>query len=200
MRGLLQSLLVGIMLTTGAAWAQNSDIFRSPILTIDQDRLFEQTRPGADRVAALEAAAAELAAENRRIEAELAEEERVLADERADMSVEEFTERAEDFNQRVQMIRAQQDEKARAFNIQRDEARQAFFAEVGDILSQIVVERGAVIVLDLRDVFLSADQIDITDDAITRVNAAFDPDPPQEDGQGDGTTQEQAQPEAPADQ
>ena len=42
-------------------------------------------------------------------------------------------------------------------------------------------ERGAVIVLDLRDVFLSADQIDITEEAIERVNATLQP---AEDGDG----------------
>ena len=37
-----------------------------------------------------------------------------------------------------------------------------------------LTERGALIVLDRRDVFLSADRIDITDEAIERVNANAD--------------------------
>lgn len=180
MRGLLRFLALVAGIAAGAATAQQTDRLLSPILTIDQDRLFEQTRPGADLLQALESAAGVLAAENRRIELELAEEERTIAEERASMTVEEFAQRADAFDQRVQAIRAEQDEKARAFNTQREQARQEFFVEVGDILSQIVVERGAVIVLDLRDVFLSADQIDITDEAIARVNAAFDETEPEE--------------------
>ena len=42
-----------------------------PILTIDQDRLFAETRPGETVNAELEAKAAALAEENSRIEAEL---------------------------------------------------------------------------------------------------------------------------------
>ena len=43
---------------------------------------------------------------------------------------------------------------------------------IAALISEIVRERGALIVLDRRDVFLSADRIDITDDAIARINAA----------------------------
>ena len=56
----------------------------------------------------------------------------------------------------------------------RETMRQEFFAEVADIIAGIVRERGAIIVLDRREVFLSADGIDITDEAIARVNALGD--------------------------
>ena len=49
------------------------------------------------------------------------------------------------------------------------------FNDIAALISEIVRERGALIVLDRRDVFLSADRIDITDDAIARINAASDP-------------------------
>ena len=181
MRWLLSAFALGALVAAGAADAQTRDVLFSPILTIDQDRLFEQTRAGADRAQALEAAAAELAAENRRIEAELAAEERLLAETRESMPADEFAAAADAFDQKVQAIRAEQNRKAVAFGAQRDEVRQEFFAEVGDVLSSIVRERGAVIVLDLRDVFLSADQIDITEEAIERVNATLQP---AEDGDG----------------
>ena len=52
----------------------------------------------------------------------------------------------------------------------RDEARQDFFSEVAEIVSNVVREKGALVVIERREVFLSADTIDITDEAIQRVN------------------------------
>ena len=143
-----------------------------PILTIDQDRLFSETRLGADQSDAVEAEAQELAEENQRIEAELTTEERELTELRATLPADEFRALAEAFDEKVQRIRGEQDEKARAVSRARDASRQQFFSDVGDIISDIVRERGALVVLDRRDVFLSADSIDITEEAIARVNNA----------------------------
>ena len=60
--------------------------------------------------------------------------------------------------------------KARQFNRQSDDARAAFFNEIAAILSDIVREKGALVVIDRRDGFLSADRIDSTDEAIARIN------------------------------
>lgn len=141
-----------------------------PVLTIDQDRLFSETRLGAEALAELEREAQLLAAENARIEGSLIAEERSLTEQRAVLDTEAFRVLADEFDARVQQFRAEQDEKARQLNRRRDEARAAFFNEVAVILSDIVSEKGAVIVIDRRDVFLSADRIDITDEAIERVN------------------------------
>lgn len=144
----------------------------SQILTIDQDRLFSETQLGVDTLAALEEQAQALAAENQRIEAELIAEERDLTEKRAELDPEAFRELANAFDERVQQFRAEQDEKVRQLNRSRDEARSRFFRDVATIISGIVREKGAVVVVDRRDVFLSADSIDITDEAIRRVNEA----------------------------
>ncbi|MEM7720437.1 MAG: OmpH family outer membrane protein [Pseudomonadota bacterium] len=142
----------------------------SPVLTVDQDRLFSETRLGAEALAELEREAQLLAAENARIEDALIAEESLLTEQRATLDADEFRTLADEFDSRVQQFRTEQDEKARQLNRQRDEARAAFFNEIAVILSDIVSEKGAVIVIDRRDVFLSADRIDITDEAIERVN------------------------------
>ena len=145
-----------------------------PILTIDQDRLFAETRPGETLNAELEAKAAVLADENSRIEAELIGRERELTDQRPTLPPDEFRALADEFDADVQRIRAEQDEKARQIARERETARQQFVNDVAGIISGIVRERGALVVLDRRDVFLSADRIDITDEAILRINAADD--------------------------
>ena len=151
----------------GAAAQQNA-----PILTIDQDRLFAETSLGAAAIQRLEVEAQRLASENQRIEGELIAEERELTEKRAELPAEEFRELANAFDTRVQQIRTEQDEKARLLTRQRDEARSTFFRDAAGIISEIVRARGALVVIDRRDVFLSADTIDITDEAIERINEA----------------------------
>lgn len=143
-----------------------------PVLTIDQDRLFSETRLGAETRAELERQAQELAAENTKIENALIAEESELTERRESLPPDDFRGLADAFDERVQRLRAEQDEKARQLNRRRDEARAEFFNEIAVILSEIVREKGALVVIDRRDVFLSADRIDITDEAIARINEA----------------------------
>jgi Skp family chaperone for outer membrane proteins len=169
----------------GAAETQDLITVPSPILTIDQERLFAETQLGRQRGGEIAAAAEALAAENRRIEEELRAEEIALTERRAMMSVEEFSALADAFDQKVQSFRASQDAKFRALAEREAQARQLFFVEVGEILSEIVREEGAVVIIDRRNVVLSADRIDITDEAIARINAAAEAADDVGDGDGD---------------
>ena len=62
-------------------------------------------------------------AENRRIEAELTAEERTLTEIRDDLSPVQFRARAAAFDEKVQRLRREQDEKARALGQTDEEAR-----------------------------------------------------------------------------
>jgi len=165
------ALLAALTLSAPPLPAQDAAGAPTPILTVDQDRLFLETRPALRGSAEIEAEALALAEENRRIEAELSAEERDLTERRPGLTPQEFTELADAFDAKVQRIRIEQDRKARTLAIRQEEARQAFLVEIGGILSEIVRERGAAVVLDRRDVFLSAERVDITDELIERVNA-----------------------------
>lgn len=155
----------------------------SPVLTIDQEALFERSAFGRRTQAEFEEASAALAAENRRIETELEAEERRLTAERPGMDPAQFRELAAAFDERVVEIRRTQDQKARELARRPEEARQEFFRAAVPILTELVRERGAVAILDSRAVILSAEAIDITEQAISRIDA----------GLGDGA----AQPETP---
>ncbi len=173
-RARLVSAFVAIGIILGLPMAAQEGPFSipPPILTIDQDRLFAETQPGETVNAELEDKAAALAEENARIEAELIEREQTLTDQRPSLPPDEFRALADEFDADVQRIRAEQDEKARRLNQERETARQNFVGDVAGIISGIVRERGALVVLDRRDVFLSADSIDITGEAIVRINEA----------------------------
>ena len=141
-----------------------------PILTIDSDRLFEESTYGQQTIEELEARGAELAAENRRIEAELEEEEQELTELRPTMEPAEFRTLADDFDTRVQEIRRTQDSKSRALNTELEERRVVFLNSAVPILEQLMRETGAAVVLEMRTVFISSNSIDVTPVAIERLN------------------------------
>lgn len=146
---------------------------RSPVVTVDQDRLFEESAWGRRVVAEVERRSAALAAENRAIEEDLVAEEQELTDLRPEMEPDAFRARATDFDERVQRLRSEQDAKAVALAEFREAEQQRFFAAVGDVLTEVVTERGAVAVLDRRAIILSIESIDITDEVIARVDTTL---------------------------
>jgi Skp family chaperone for outer membrane proteins len=173
------AIVAAWLLGAGAAFAQAQPApqveLPPPVLTIDADRLLAESAFGRALAAEVDTAARALADENRRIETDLLAEERDLTERRAMMSPDEFRPMADAFDEKVQRLRAEQDEKERALADLREEGRQRFFREAVPVLSEIVREQGALVLLDRRDVFLSADAIDITDIAIARIDAAVAP-------------------------
>jgi len=151
------------------------------ILTLDRERLFAQSRFGLDSLARELAASRALEAENNRIEAELIAEEQDLTDRRATLAPEEFSALASAFDARVERIRAEQDQKLRALTRARDEDRRYFQRAVIPVLGEILTEKRAAAILDTATVILSLSALDITDEAIARVDqvlAATAPPPP----------------------
>lgn len=170
MRALALALIATVALATVPAAAQD---IASPILVIDQERLFAESAFGARVIEEIERRSTELAAENREIEAALIAEEQDLTERRAELPSDEFRALADAFDAKVQQLRAQQDEKGRELARLRDAERQRFVAQIVPVLSEVVRERGAVVILDRRDVFLSAEAIDITEAAIARIDEAI---------------------------
>lgn len=155
----------------------NLGVVQSLILTIAPERLYSESAFGRRIASEIESEGAEIAAENRSIEAELTAEEKALTELRDTLPPADFRDRAAAFDEKVQRLRREQDEKARALGQKAEEARRALLTAVQPLLSQLMIESGAVAILDRRAVLLSVDAVDITDQAILRVDAQF----------GDGT-------------
>ncbi len=143
------------------------------VLTVDIDRLFSQSQFG-QRVAQSYATEREmLATENRRISDALREEELALTAQRAQMTPVVFRTEAEAFDEKAQSIRRAQDAKARALEDTLAQGRDQFLEVTRPILGQLMVDRGAFAILDRRSVLLSLGSIDVTEDAIVRIDAAI---------------------------
>lgn len=143
---------------------------QSGILTIQPDRLFSESAFGKRVAQEIEAEGAVLTAENRNIEAELRAEEQELTQRRRAMEVTAFRTLADAFDRKVQETRATQDQKLRDISRIGDVARREFFAASLPVLEQIMRETGAGAILDHSTVFLSADVVDITELAISRID------------------------------
>ena len=89
--------LILAWLTGWSATAQDIPL-SSPILTLDQERLFEGSGVSARVSSEVERLTQELADENRRIEAELVAEELELTEKRAELDPETFREMADAFD------------------------------------------------------------------------------------------------------
>lgn len=193
---LLRALAVALTLEPVVALAQGTDGLsmgqvRSPVLTIDPERLYAESLFGQRVAAEVRADAEALDRENQRIEAALTDEERSLTQRRPTMPIEEFRAAADDFDARVQAIREAQDAKERSLQQMLSEGQAAFLEAASPILGEIMLEAGAAVILDGRSVFLAVGAVDITDRAIAEVNARI----------GDGATAAPAPAEeAPADE
>ncbi len=182
------ALLIALCLPgAGAALAQENTLIRSPILSLDQDRMFAASDFGRRFDEALQADGARLEIENRRIESELEAEEKDLTQRRPAMSPEAFRALADAFDTKVQRIRTEQTAKARALALRTEEAQRQFIAAARPVLEQLMIDAGAVVIIDPRSVVMSRSAIDVTDEAIRRIN----------DSIGDGTDTGLTPPEAP---
>ena len=144
--------------------------FQSQVLTINQQRLFEDSEFGRSSLTRLEADSRTLQAEIRKIESDLEIEERLLTERRATLSPAEFQPLARAFDDKVEKIRAAWGAKDRDLKRQRDQDQQTFFETTVPILAELMQEMGAVLLVDQSTVVLSLDRVDITQTAIDRIN------------------------------
>ena len=138
----------------------------SPILTIDSDRVFQESAFGLRVAQEIEVEGAKLAAQNNTITADLEKEEKMLTAKRAGLAPDEFRVLADAFDEKVQKIRQEQAAKGRALNALFDQEREVFLTAAAPVLESLMRDAGAAVILDRRSVFVSASAVEITDDAI----------------------------------
>jgi Skp family chaperone for outer membrane proteins len=148
------------------------------VLTLDQDRLYRESRFGRAAIARIDAEENALIVENSKIFAVLEAEEKALTARRPTLEASEFSALATEFDTKAQGIRTAQDAKGAEIARKRQEDQRQFFDTALPILAQVMTELGAVAILDKQAIILSYDKIDMTDRAIARIDAQL----------GDGST------------
>ena len=170
----LVAALLGMLGPVSApAVAQETEGLRAPVLMLDRNRLFAESAFGKAAEARFEAESKALIAENLQLEQALETEERSLTDQRATLDAAAFQELATAFDEKTEAIRAAQDAKSRAITAKREQDRQQFLQAAVPVLGELMRESGAVAVFDKDMVILSLRGVDITDEAITLIDAAL---------------------------
>jgi len=162
----IRVFFVWLMLALPAAAQQSGP----PVLIVDSERLFFETAYGRNLTETLAAQAAALQAENDEIVDSLTQEERSLTLRRPEMTHEAFRAEAEAFDTKVQEVRRVRDAKNVDLQVATAQARAQFEDQVQGIIANIMLERGAAMVLEQRNVVLSVRAANITDDAIARID------------------------------
>ena len=179
-------LALGLMLAPLPGLAQDKPP-ALPVLTLDIERLFDDTLWGKAITAGLARESAALAAENSRIADDLIAEEKLLTERRAKLTPAAFRAEADAFDERATGIRAAQKAKAQALTQSFETARQAFFVASGPLIDEILTRRGAVMVLDRRAIIRGLEAADITGDLARLMDARLGTGPAVAPGQpGDG--------------
>ncbi|WP_299350421.1 OmpH family outer membrane protein [uncultured Shimia sp.] len=176
MKGFLRIAILLVAFASPAlsqSQSQSGALPQSPILAVDSERLFSESDFGQRVARDIEAEQSVLLAENRRIESELTTEEKRLTDLRKDMSSEDFQAIADAFDARVQDIRREQDAKGRAITEMRDRQQAVFIQAARPILIELMREAGAGMIIERRTILVSTDAVDITEQAIERLNRAI---------------------------
>ena len=163
-------LLVGVQ----SSAQDSSPVEVAPqILIVDRARMFAESSFGKASFEREGVAAMALEAENAGIQAELVAEEQELTDLRKTLSAAEFSARAVAFDEKVERIRAEQDAKVSEVARIRDEDGQTFQRAALPVLGKLMADRGAQVLLDRSAVILSLSLVDVTDEAIARLDAAL---------------------------
>ena len=158
----------------------------NPVVTVDLERLVSETQIGQYLTFQMNEQAQNLQAELDRIEAELSAEENELITQRETLDLDEFRILAKAFDEKAVRLRQEQQAKIQAISEDSNRKRQDLLRSFVPVLSQVMRDRGATVLLDRRSVVLDdRASVDITDVAImiidqntTETAITNDADPP----------------------
>ena len=161
------------LLAMGHVNAQQIEFAAGRTLVVDTLQLFNKSQFGIRAAQQLEIQGAQLAEENKGKEIALSEEEKQLTALRATMTAEKFRILADEFDQKVQTTRAEQLAKTQALSTQIETQRNTFLNAAAPILQALMLDVGATVLLERRNVVLSTNTADITAIAIAQIDGVL---------------------------
>lgn len=165
-------------------WAQ-FQVAGQPILIVERERLLTESLAGKAVLEKDAEARAALEAEGHRLDEEFRAEELRLTQLRPTIPPEEFRALSEAFDAKV--VATRQDQIARAEEETRalQQRHSEFFAQLGPLLFQVMIEKGAGAIIDADRVLVANQSLNITQEVIKRLDEAYlaeqpAPEPPQD--------------------
>lgn len=172
LQGLALSIAVAFGLAATSAPVAAQEAIPAPVLIVNMDRIFRDSATAQavqDQVNALRDATQE---DLRARQDALLAEERALVALRATLAADEFAARAERFQEQARALRRERTESGAQLQRALARANTELRGALQPILQQIMVERRAGVLIDNRNVVLSVTALDVTEDAIARLDAA----------------------------
>lgn len=161
----------------GFAQADFPTVFPQPILIVDQDGLFNNSKLGQAMLLIQAEKRTILLQESRQISDAFEIEEKQLTETRSNISADEFRVLSEDFDIRVQAARDSQLAKDIELQQSVDSQRRRFLVISAPFLSEIMLKYHASAIVDQRSVLLFDRNMDITIEAINVLDRAFEANP-----------------------
>jgi Skp family chaperone for outer membrane proteins len=165
----MQSLRAIVLLTFAifASVLPAQEVAQNPVVTVDLERLVSETQIGQYLSFQMSEEAQSLQAELDAIEAELSAEEEDLIKKRETLDLNEFRALAKAFDEKAVRLRQEQQAKIQTINEESSRRRQDLLRSFVPVLSQVMRDRGATVLLDRRSVVLDdRASVDITDVSI----------------------------------
>jgi Skp family chaperone for outer membrane proteins len=168
--GLCLGLTLGVALPLEA---QQIGVIQSDVLVIDPERMLLDSDYGKRLQGEIQAERDRLIAYNEKIAQELEAEEQRLTALRSTTPANEFRELADAFDQRVEELRLESERLSRELERRRELIPIQFMRVVQPVLSELLNEANAMVMIDARTVMLHTSAADVTDLAVQRINAAI---------------------------
>ena len=145
--------------------SENSGLF-----TVDMSKLLRSSDFGKRIILANNRARQELQKENEELELKLLSEEKELSEQRKLLSLDEFRPKALEFNEKVSIIRTEQNNKEENLNNKVRKEETEFYKRIYPLLYELLLEKGGLVLVDQRNAIMWDSSVDITDDAIKLIN------------------------------
>ena len=158
-------VLINLPLSPPAV-AQN----RQPILIVEREKLLLESLAGKDVLAQDQKVRDSLEDEGRRLDDAFRAEELELTKLRPTIAPEEFRALSEAFDAKVVATRLQQKDRVEEENRLVQQRHNDFFAAVGPVLFQVMVEKGASAIIDADRVLVANQSLNITQEVIKRLD------------------------------
>ena len=159
------------LVVVAPAYPQGYDLQPAPdIVSLDRERVFTDSIAGKRIQQEIEKRQNALRAENQLIDTQLTEEEKSLAEQRKIDPPDVFATKATAFDEKVKRVRQEQRDKGQKIVQFATASQDDFFKQVVEVLRTYMAQNGVNLVLEANTVMMSAQQADITQEVINRLD------------------------------
>lgn len=168
-----RSALFGIIALAAVGWlGATSASFAEGIILIDRQRVLSESEPALRLREAEQDRRVALRGELDKIQQALEAEEAEISELRGELDAEAFEARVRAFDAHVREARRRSQALGEGLQAEFERARQQLVAALSPVLAELLDSHQADVIIDVRSVLATRPNLDVTDEAIRRLNAS----------------------------